>query len=423
MNSTLKKETLAAAPRLAYLLSQYPAVSHTFLHDEITGLRQLGFIIETASINAASAAPASEASADSEVTAAVNPTFYVKTTPKLRAIGLALRTLFTRPAVFFRGLSAAFTSTGLDLHRIVYTCFYFIEALLVADWMRTRNLHHLHIHFGGPVATVGRIAARAAAVPYSLTIHGPDEFFNEDQFLLRQKIEQAAFVLCISDYCRSQLMRIAAPQHWPRLHVARLGVNADLFAARTPRTIALPVQVLCVGRLVPAKGQRILLDACRLLAERGHPLHITFVGAGPDAASLQSYAATSGLASSVHFTGALNHAETRARIAEADVFVLPSFAEGIPVALMEAMAIQLACVSTWTAGIPELITHNVDGLLVAPGSAEELADALDLLFADPHLRARLGLAARQRVLAAYSQPDNLTITANLLRDHLSGETT
>jgi len=415
VNSTLKKEPLAVAPRLAYLLSQYPAVSHTFLHDEITGLRQLGFTIETASINPASAA--------GEATASTTPTFYVKTTPRLRAASLAFRTLFTRPAVFFRGLTAAFAGTGPDVSRLIYACFYFVEALLVADWMRTRNLHHLHIHFGGPVATVGRIAALAAGVPYSLTIHGPDEFFNEDQFLLPEKIEQAAFVLCISDYCRSQLMRIAAPQHWPRLHVARLGVDTGLFAARTPRTIALPVQVLCVGRLVPAKGQRLLLDACRLLAERGHPLHITFVGAGPDADGLKAHATSLGLDASVHFTGPLTHAETRARLTEADIFVLPSFAEGIPVALMEAMAIQLACVSTWTAGIPELITHNVDGLLVPPGSASALADALELLFADPQLRARLGLAARQRVLAAYSQPDNLTITANLLLDHLSGETT
>lgn len=416
MKSTLKKAPLAAAPRLAYLLSQYPAVSHTFLHDEILGLRRQGFTIETASINQASPARTGEEGA------AVSSTFYVKPTPFPRALGHAFRTLFTQPGLFFRGLRAALTGTGLDAWRIFYSGFYFVEGLLVADWIRTRNLHHLHIHFGGPVATVGRIAARAARVPYSLTLHGPDEFFHENQFLLRQKIEQADFVLCTSDFCHSQLLRIAAPQHWPRLHVARMGVNADLFAARTPRSLAMPVQVLCVGRLVAAKGQRVLLDACRLLAERGHPLHITFVGAGPDAAGLKAHAIALGLADSVHFPGALSHAETRARIAEADVFALPSFAEGIPLALMEAMATQLACVSTWTGGVPELITHNVDGLLVAPGSPRALADALELLFADPQLRARLGLAARQRVLAACQQSDNLAITAALMRPHLTGET-
>lgn len=415
MNSTLKKTPPVATPRLAYLLSQYPAVSHTFLRDEINGLRQLGFTIETASINAASAAHTGEDGA------AVSSTFYVKPTPATRALGLAFRTLFSQPGVFFRGLRAAFTGTGLDAWRILYAGFYFLEGLLVADWLRQRNLRHLHIHFGGPVATVGRIAARAARVPYSLTIHGPDEFFNENKFLLRQKIEQAAFVLCISDFCRAQLMRIAAPRHWSRLHVARLGVNTDLFAARTPRSLAVPVQILCVGRLVPAKGQRVLLDACRLLAERGHPLHITFVGTGPGADGLKTHAAVLGLGASVHFTGALTHAETRARLAEADVFVLPSFAEGIPVSIMEAMAIQLACVSTWTAGIPELITDNVDGLLVPPGSAHALADALELLFADPQLRARLGLAARQRVLAYYSQKDSLPRTAALFSEHISGD--
>ncbi|MDR3734213.1 MAG: glycosyltransferase family 4 protein [Acidobacteriaceae bacterium] len=411
----MKKAPLAAAPRLAYLLSQYPAVSHTFLRDEINGLRQLGFTIETASINAAYAAHTGEDGA------AVSSTFYVKPTPATRALGLAFRTLFSHPGVFFRGLRAAFTGAGLDAWRILYAAFYFLEGLLVADWLRQRNLRHLHIHFGGPVATVGRIAARAARIPYSLTIHGPDEFFNENKFILRQKVEQAAFVFCISNYCRGQLMRIAAPQHWPRLHVARLGVNCDLFAARTPRSLAVPVQLLCVGRLVAAKGQRVLLDACRLLAERGHLLHVTFVGTGPDEAGLKTHAAVLGLGASVHFTGALSHAEIRARLSEADVFVLPSFAEGIPVALMEAMAVQLACVSTWTAGIPELIIPDVDGLLVPPGSPSALADALEQLLADPQLRAQLGLSARQRVLAAYSQRENLAITAGLLRENLSGD--
>jgi glycosyltransferase involved in cell wall biosynthesis len=415
VNSTPQNKLPVAPTRLAYLLSQYPAVSHTFFLDEIAGLRQQGFSIETASINPPSAArPLTPVEC-----AEANATYYVKRTPWLRVLAVLLQTLCLRPLVFFRGLAAALTGTGCDLYRIGYALFYFAEGLLVADWLRRRNLPHLHIHFGGPVATVGRIAARAARLPYSLTIHGPDEFIDERRFLLRQKVEQAAFVLCISDYCRGQLMRITVPQHWSRLHVARLGADANIFTARTPRSIAVPVQILCVGRLVAAKGQRVLLDAAALLAHRGHPLHITFVGDGPDAAALRAHSLTAGLDGSVHFTGALTHAATRQRLAEADVFVLPSFAEGIPVALMEAMATQLAVVSTWTAGIPELITHDVDGLLVAPGSTEALADALESLFTDPQLRARLGLAARQRILSAYQQSTNLAHTAGLLRANIS----
>ena len=415
MNSTPQNAAPTAAPRLAYLLSQHPAVSHTFVFDEIANLRSLGFHIETASINP----PSTSRPLTAAEVAAAAETLYIKHTPLLRVTSVFCSTLFTRPAVFFRGLLAALTGVPFDARRLLYALFYFGESLLVARWLQDRGLRHLHMHFGGAVATVGRIAARAAHVPYSITIHGPDEFFDERRFLLDRKVADAAFILCISDFCRGQLMRIADPLHWPRLHVTRLGCDTVRFAARTPRAIAMPVQMLCVGRLVPAKGQRVLLEACALLARRGHPLHITLVGDGPDAPALRAFAESSGLAASVHFTGSLTHDETRARLAEADVFVLPSFAEGIPVALMEAMATQLAVVSTYVAGIPELITHNADGLLVPCGSVTALADALELLLVDSQLRARLGLAARQRVLAAYDQATNTAHAAELLRTLLS----
>lgn len=414
MNSTTLKDPSAAAPRLAYLLSQYPAVSHTFLLDEVTGLRQLGFTIETASINNAG----NERPLTPAETIAANTTFYVKSQGPLRALGTMLRMLFTRPLVFFRGLIAAGAGVGVDPYRILFAIFYFVEAMLIADWMEKRDLHHLHVHFGGSVSNIARIAGLAARIPYSVTFHGPGEFFDQSEFLIRQKAEDAAFTFCVSDHGRGAVMRNIAPKHWPRIHTARLGVDTSLFSARTPRSIAVPVQILCVGRLVPIKGQRVLLEAAGLLAARGHNLHITYIGDGPDAPELATCAAKLGLEDSVYFLGSLTHAEIRTRLAEADVFVLPSFAEGIPVALMEAMATQLAVVSTWTSGIPELITHDVDGLLVQPGSIEQLTDALESLLTSPQLRARLGIAARQRVLSAYEQRVNLAHTADLLRQNL-----
>ncbi len=343
----------------------------------------MGFTIETASINNADT---DRFRSLPEETAAANSTYYVKKQGALRAAAVTVRTLFTRPLVFFRGFIAALTGVGVDPYRILFAGFYFAEAMLVADWMRERDLHHLHIHFGGSVSNIGRIAALATKTPYSLTLHGPGEFFDQTEFLLRQKAEDAAFTLCISDFGRGSIMRIVAPKHWPRIHTARLGVDTSLFAARTPRSIAVPVQILCVGRLVAMKGQRVLLESAgqQLAGARGHNLHMaTFIGEGPDAAELAACASTLGLDDSVYFLGALTHAQICTRLSEADVFVLPSFAEGIPVALMEAMAIQLACVSTWSSGIPELITHNVDGLLVQPGSIEGLVDALESLLTSP----------------------------------------
>ncbi|HXB62010.1 MAG TPA: glycosyltransferase family 4 protein [Acidobacteriaceae bacterium] len=400
---------------MAYLLSQYPAVSHTFILDEITGLRQMGFTIETASINNA----ATERPLTPEETVEANSTYYVKKQGPLRALTIAARTLFTRPLVFFRGVIAALTGVGVDPYRILFAAFYFIEALIVVEWMRERDLHHLHVHFGGSVSNIARIAGLAAKVPYSITFHGPGEFFDQEQFLVRRKAEDAAFTLCISDFGRGSVMRMIAPKHWPRIHTARLGVDTSLFVARTPRSIAVPVQILCVGRLVQVKGQRVLLEAAGLLAARGHNLHISFIGEGPDAADLAACVSTLGLDDSIYFLGPLTHAQICTRLAEADVFVLPSFAEGIPVALMEAMATQLACVSTWSSGIPELITHDTDGLLVQPGAVVDLADALESLLTSPQLRARLGIAARQRVMRAYEQRTNLEHTAELLRKHIA----
>ena len=158
-----------------------------------------------------------------------------------------------------------------------------IEALILGDWMRLRGHRHLHIHFCGPVATVGMIASIAWQLPYSLTVHGPDEFYDVEKFFLRQKVEHAQFILCISDYCRSQLMRIATPEHWDKMHVVRLGVDPSVFlpVPKKPNPES-PVEILCVGRLVASKGQLILLRACTLLLSRGHSLRLHLVGAGPD---------------------------------------------------------------------------------------------------------------------------------------------
>jgi colanic acid/amylovoran biosynthesis glycosyltransferase len=377
----------------------------------------MGFTIETASINT----PGNDRPLTTEETAEANRTYYVKKQGALRALTIAVRTLFTQPLVFFRGIIAALTGVGMDPYRILFAGFYFIEALMVIEWMRERDLHHLHIHFGGSVSNIGRIAGLAARIPYSITFHGPGEFFDQEQFLVRQKAEDAAFTLCISDFGRGSVMRTVAPKHWSRIHTARLGVDTSLFVARTPRSIAVPVQILCVGRLVPVKGQRVLLESAALLAARGHNLHITFIGDGPDAADLAACARELGLEDSVYFLGSLTHAQICTRLSEADVFVLPSFAEGIPVALMEAMATQLACVSTWSSGIPELITHGVDGLLVQPGAVDSLADALESLLTSPQLRSRLGIAARQRVIRAYEQQTNLEHTAALFRKYVAPE--
>jgi len=411
---TVKVQATASACRLAYLLSQYPAVSHTFFLSEIRELRKLGLTIEVASINR----PDRSLSAMPEVESKeAEKTFYIKSAGAAWAAWIAAKTLLRRPRVFTRGLSAALRLGRWDLNATLYAIFYFAEALILGDWMRSRSLHHLHIHFCGPVATVGMLASAAWGFPYSLTVHGPDEFYDVEKFYLRQKVENANFILCISNFCRSQLMRIAAPEHWNKMHVVRLGIDPHVFfPMRHERELEGSLEILCVGRLVPSKGQLILLRACDLLIARGYSLRVRLVGAGPDRKLLEAFAADKGIP--VVFEGARNHKETRQLLGRADIFALASFAEGVPVALMEAMAMEIPCVSTSIAGIPELIREGLDGLLVTASSADALASAIQRLIEDRPLRRRLGVAGRKRVCEFYDLSQNVDSLARVFNQNL-----
>ena len=207
-------EPAQSVGRLLYLLSRYPAISHTFFLQEVRGLRELGFDIETASINAPDRATDRLSAVEAEEAAR---TFYVKSMPRPQVLKQLLAMVFTSPALLLRALAAAFRLTPSSLQQRFYSLFYVAEAVLLCDWIRRRKITHIHVHFGGAVATVGLIAAEAARIPYSMTIHGPDEFFDEEGFHLKQKLEGAAFVIAISHYCRSQLMRIASPSAWSAL--------------------------------------------------------------------------------------------------------------------------------------------------------------------------------------------------------------
>jgi glycosyltransferase involved in cell wall biosynthesis len=392
--------------RIAYLLSRYPAISHTFFLKEILGLRQIGFEIQTASVNPPdrpiSKLPPREA-------AEAHNTYCLKQVHFLEALSVLVTVTLVRPRVALRGFTAAVSLGGWDLSRKIYAFFYMVEAFLLGRWMEKQGLHHLHVHFGGSVATVAMLTAEAWGFDYSLTIHGPEEFYEVEQCYLPRKISRAKFIFCISDFCRSQLMKYCDPADWYKMHVIGLGVDIEE-CKPVPREAKLPLEIVCVGRLVPAKGQHILLRAFSRLHSKGHPLHLTLIGDGPDRPTLEREVTELGLGAHVTLLGSLNHDETREHVAQADIFALASFAEGIPVALMEAMAMSVPCVSTSVAGIPELIRNKVDGLLVPPSSIEDFAAAMESLVLDAAMRERLGTSGRAQVVEHY----NLAVNLNLL---------
>jgi glycosyltransferase involved in cell wall biosynthesis len=285
--------------------------------------------------------------------------------------------------------------------------------------MRQRGDRHLHIHFGGPVASVGMLTAIAWNFSYSLMIHGPDEFYDVDKFYLQRKVERAQFVLCISDYCRSQVMKASDPVHWKKLHVVRLGVDPEIFQPATPGDRGGVVEIVCVGRLVPAKGHLILLGAFANLRRQGHKIRLRLIGDGAQRSAMESFIAHEELGDCVILEGALTHEATRRKLAQADIFVLASFAEGVPVALMEAMAMEIPCVSTFVAGIPELIRDGVEGLLVPPSSEQALAAALESLIMNPDLRRKFGVSGRTRVKELYNLEKNTLQLASVMQKCLA----
>jgi glycosyltransferase involved in cell wall biosynthesis len=384
---------------MAYLVSRYPAVSHTFILREVEALRRQGFVIETASINPPDQQPQQMPPRERGEAAR---TYYVKSHGVAGALAAHATALRQRPRAWLAGLAYALRLGGTDLRRIALGVGYFTEALMVGRWMRANDLPHLHVHFATAAANVGLCVKKVFGTSLSLMIHGPDEFDDVRGQSLAEKIDRADFLFCIGSFARSQAMRLSAPAQWAKIDIARLGVDPEQYAPRrASRRGDGPFHVLCVGRLVAAKGQHVLVDAARRLAAGGRDVRVTIVGTGPDEAGLRAAVDAAGLQASVRLTGALNQDEVRQLYGAADAFVLPSFAEGIPVVLMEAMASGLPCVTTRITGIPELIRSDDEGLLVAPSDAEALAAAIARLIDDPDLCARIAAAARRRVDADY----------------------
>lgn len=401
--------------RLAYLVSQYPMLSMIFIVREVVELRRIGFEIDVASINQADRC--SEGLTETEAAEAAR-TYYVIPQGISGALSGHAFALINQPSAYLRGLLMAFRLGQGDLRRQFMNFTYFTEALMIGAWMHRRTQKHLHVHLGQQVATVGMFVKKVFGYDLSITVHGPDEFFDAKGQYLEQKVEAADFICCISFFARSQLMKHAAHNHWRKLVVARLGVDAALFRpARLQRADGV-FEILCVGRLTPAKGQHLLVEALSAMLESGRSARLRMVGDGVDRYSLTALVARCGLGASVVFEGAVNQDRIRALYALADCLCLPSFAEGIPVVLMEAMAMEIPCVTTHIAGIPELIRDGVEGLLVAPSDLDGLVDALSLLCDDPALRYSLGQAGRRRVLAQYNLSENVRTLADIFEQRV-----
>jgi colanic acid/amylovoran biosynthesis glycosyltransferase len=393
---------------VAYLCNAYPALTHTFVAREVVALRRHGVHVSTFAIHRSDPQTLLSEMDRKEFT-----TTHALLPPDwLRLVTVNLRLLLTSPQAFFSTLAFAIGLQSGFRSRL-WQLFYFLEATLLWRECERRGLRHIHAHIGMNAADTALLAARLGNAvaghqrwSWSFTIHGPTEFYYVDRFNLVNKIAHARFVVCISYYTRSQLMSLSDPRHWDKMHVIRCSVDSERFRPPARSDSSEPPRILSIGRLVPEKGQAVLLDALALLRERGCEFRATIAGAGPDAEHLVHRSLELGLDRHVSFPGAIGQDEIRSYYAEASIFCVASFAEGLPGVIFEAMAMELPVVSTRITAIPELVIEGETGLLVTPARPDELADALERLLADPELRAAMGRAGREKVVREYN-PETL----------------
>jgi glycosyltransferase involved in cell wall biosynthesis len=377
--------------RVAYLVSKYPAVSHTFVLREVQALRQRGLEVGTFSVRRATRAEVlgPEAQQEAASTRWLVPPGMLHW---MAATGLAC----TRPRQVLGGFCWAVKQPGGFRGKAMGLA-YLAEAVLLARWIRRDGFEHIHCHFGNAGSTTAMLAAELAGVPFSLTVHG-SELFESRRYQLAEKVARAAFVACVSWHGRAQLMMITPDEQWAKLHIVRCGL-AGLPEPSRPVTGAAghdaprSKEVLCVGRLSSEKGHRVLLEAVALLRDRGVELRCTIVGDGPLRAELEAYALSrKALDGHVTFAGALPVGDVIERYRTADVVVLASFSEGVPMVLIEALALGRPVVATAVGGVPELVRDRETGLVVPPGNAAALADAMQWVVEHPVESAALGLA-------------------------------
>ncbi len=403
--------------KLAYLLNQYPMPSQTFVRREIAALEDMGWEVLRVSVRASTGEvvdPADRSEVDRTRVVLGGPGG--KQGAALRLVAAVARNLVRRPGRFAAALLTALRLGRRSDRGLAVNLVYLAEACVVVEWLTAAGVQHVHSHFGTNGPAVALLVRRLGGPAYSFTVHGPEEFDRPEALHLREKIRGAAFVVAISSFGRSQLMRWSDVADWPKVQVVRCGVDAD-FIERRPDPVPDEPRLVCVGRLGEQKGHLVLLEAAARLRDDGVPFHLVLAGEGPLRGEVEEAIEAASLGDRVELTGWVDNARVRTEIDKARALVLPSFAEGLPVAIMEALALGRPVVSTTVAGIPELVDDHC-GWLVPAGSVDQLVTALrQVLSASPEHLTEMGEHGRRRVLRDHDVRANAAALADLFRSH------
>ena len=381
--------------QIAYLTGQYPNAGTTFIQLEVEELRRLGFDVHTFAVRR----PAPDQLVGASIAAEHARTQYLFDGAQSRWSGALFWALLTRPRRVVAAIRDVWTTTPRGLGARTKAIAYLLEACLLARELERRGIRHLHNHIGEASATVAMAASRLAGIGHSLTEHGSGIFFHPIAWGLGAKIARAEFTACISDFCRSQCMLFAPRESWERIRIVHACVQREFLAAE-PTPVPEQPRLLFVGRLTPAKGVPLLVEAVRRLEARGTRLELTLIGDG----ALRSEVARdlAGLGERLRLLPWSPSEVTRAELARARCLVLPSLTEGLPVVLMEALAMRRPVIASQIAGIPELLGPGVGGWQVPAGSVDALEAAIREMLETPVAELeRLAAAGAARVRAAH----------------------
>ena len=382
--------------KIAYLVNQYPKVSHTFIRREILALEAMGIEVSRLSVRGW----------NNELPDPVDERERQKTLYLLKGGLIGLLSAGTcvfvqRPALFLKALWTVLRMSLRADRPWPFHLVYLLEACKALTWLQRDNVHHVHAHFGGNSTAVAMLIRMLGGPTYSFTVHGPEEFDKPEFIHLGLKVQHASFVVAISSYCRSQIFRWIPHSHWNKVTLVRCGIDEG-FYSHAPDVKATEPRLVCVGRLCEQKGQLILLDAAQRLQQKGIPFRLILAGDGEMRPEVELQIDQRGLRQQVHVTGWISSAQVREELLNARALVLPSFGEGLPVVIMEAMALRRPVISTYIAGIPELVQHGINGYLCPAGDVEKLTELMEnCLSAKPDLLEGMGKNAQLAVLAQH----------------------
>ncbi|MEM6941120.1 MAG: glycosyltransferase family 4 protein [Pseudomonadota bacterium] len=379
--------------KIAYVLNTYPAPSQSFIRREIRALEALGHEVVRLAMR-----PAEQALVDPQDLEEARQTVHVLAQPKAALLAAFARAVLRDFAALRQAWALALrlgkTSEVGRLRHLIYL----VEAAFVAERCRSAGVTHAHAHFGTNATAVALLSAMLSGPSYSFTVHGPEEFDAPRALSLGTKIQHAAFTVAISQFGRSQLYRWADAADWERIKVVHCGIEPGKFDDPQPIPEG-PCRLVAIGRLVEQKGQLALIQA---LAQAQGEIHLTLIGDGDMRAAIEGEITARHLTSRVTLTGWVDEGRIKEELARAHALVMPSFGEGLPMVIMEAMAAARPVIATYIAGAPELVLHKETGWLIPAGDIPALAAAMDDCARTPRADlAAMGDRGRERVLARH----------------------